>query len=48
MEYDVTGSLTYNMGRPVRLRGAQLRALKIDLDQRPASVIVEYRAVWGK
>lgn len=48
VEYDVTKSVTYETGQPVRLRGVQLQALKIDLDQRPGSVIIEYRAVRGK
>ena len=48
IEYDVTKSVTYETGQPVRLNGAQLQTLKIDLDQRPASMIIEYRAVRNK
>ena len=44
----MTKLVTYETGQPVRLRGVQLQALKIDLDQRPGSVIIEYRAVRGK
>jgi alpha-galactosidase len=44
-EYEVTKSVTYERGQPERLKGSQLEQLKIELEQRPGSVIIEYRAV---
>jgi hypothetical protein len=41
-EYAVTKSYGYTPGEPVTLKGAELKGLKIEISERPGSVIVEY------
>ena len=43
--YDVTESHTYEPSRPVRIKGADLVHYKAENDERPGSLIVEYRKV---
>jgi alpha-galactosidase len=44
-EYEVTRSVSYQPSAPTKMSGEALRRLKIDIDERPGSVIVEYRRV---
>ncbi len=43
--YEVRVSPGYDRGRPVAMTGEKLRALRIEIDERPGSVVVEYRRV---
>ena len=42
-QYLVTLSRTYAPAKPVTMKGAALRLLEMEIDQRPGSLIVEYR-----
>jgi hypothetical protein len=44
-EYEVTRSTSYQPSEPTKMSGEQLRRLKIDIDERPGSIILEYRRV---
>ncbi len=44
-EYEVVRSPGYEPSPPVRMKGTQLQRLRIDIDERPGSVVVEYRRV---
>jgi alpha-galactosidase len=46
-DYELTRSLDYRPQSPVRMKGSELQRLRIDLDQRPGSVILEYRKLGG-
>lgn len=45
--YEVVLSRTYEPSKPLRMRGAEIRRLKVDVDDCPGSVVVEYRRVRG-
>jgi alpha-galactosidase len=42
-EYEVTQSAGYEPSPPQRLRGTALKNLTLHVEQRPGSVVVEYR-----
>ncbi len=44
-EYEVTISRTYEPASPVIMKGSALKNLKIEIDDTPGSVLLEYRAV---
>ncbi|MBI3921981.1 MAG: NPCBM/NEW2 domain-containing protein [Armatimonadetes bacterium] len=44
-DYEVTWSHTYNPSKAVRVKGAKLRSLKLEIEDCPGSVVVEYRQV---
>ena len=44
-EYEITRSATYQPSAPEKISGEKLRRLKIDIDERPGSVILEYRRI---
>ncbi len=44
-EYEVTRAQHYDPSPPVRMKGSELQCLKAEIDNRPGSVIVEYRRV---
>ncbi len=46
--YHVTWSTDYTPGKPQLLTGKQLQAARITIDQRPGSVVMEYRKVGAK
>jgi hypothetical protein len=41
--YEVTTSYTCTPSRPVRMKGARLRKLKVETEECPGSVVAEYR-----
>jgi alpha-galactosidase len=43
--YEVTRSVSYQPEPPVRMKGGELRRLKLEISERPGSVIVEYRRI---
>jgi alpha-galactosidase len=44
-DYEVTRSTTYGPSAPTRIQGSELSAMKLHIEDRPGSVIVEYRKV---
>ena len=42
-EYAITSSFLYEPSAPVSMKGSALKLLKIEIDERPGSVIIEYR-----
>jgi alpha-galactosidase len=42
-DYDVTLSYGYEPSAPKRMNGASLRSLKLQIDEKPGSVVIEYR-----
>jgi alpha-galactosidase len=42
-EYEVTQATTYEPSAPTRVKGAELTTMKLHLDERPGSIIIEYR-----
>ena len=42
-EYEVTSSYGYERSPPKRMRGAELQSLKLQIDEKPGSVVIEYR-----
>ena len=44
-EYEVTPANDYQPSRPVRLKGSELGRLQVEIEQRPGSVVIEYRKV---
>jgi len=46
-DYEVTQSSSYRRQKPVSMKGAALRLLKVEIDERPGAVVVEYRNVNG-
>ena len=44
-KYMVTQSRDYTPSNPVSMKGSELKTLKVQIDERPGSVIVEYRRV---
>ena len=42
-DYDVTQAYGYEPSAPKRIKGAELRSLKLHIDQKPGSVVIEYR-----
>jgi alpha-galactosidase len=47
-DYEVTLSRCYEPNTPVRMKGAQLRSLKVEIDEEPGSLVVEYKRVEAK
>ena len=47
-DYEVTRSPRYTPTAPVRMKGAQLRTLRVEIDERPGSLVIEYKRVGGK
>jgi alpha-galactosidase len=47
-DYEVTTSRTYKPSAAVRMKGAQLRSLKVEIDEAPGSLVVEYKRVDAK
>jgi len=43
--YELVRSAGYEPAAPVRLRGSELQCLRIDIDDRPGSVVLEYKKV---
>jgi alpha-galactosidase len=43
--YELTRSVGYQPSKPQRVRGADLERLRIDVDECPGSVVIEYRRV---
>ena len=48
VEYDVILSRNYTPSAAVRMKGAQLRNLKVEIDEAPGSLVVEYKRVVRK
>jgi alpha-galactosidase len=44
-EYEITRSTTYQPSKPEKISGEKLRQLKIEIDERPGSIILEYRRI---
>jgi alpha-galactosidase len=44
-EYDVTQSYGYEPSAPKRMKGEELRSLRLQIDEKPGSVVIEYRKV---
>jgi len=44
-DYEVTLARGYVPSKPNRMKGAALRRLRVDVDDSPGSVVVEYRKV---
>jgi hypothetical protein len=44
-DYEVTQSRGYEPSKPNRMKGEGLLRLKLDVDESPGSVVVEYRKV---
>ena len=44
-DYDVMRSPGYEPSAPVRVRGADVAKLKIDIDEHPGSIVIEYKKV---
>ena len=42
-DYEVTQAYGYEPSAPKRLKGSDLRSLKLQIDEKPGSVIIEYR-----
>jgi alpha-galactosidase len=42
-DYEITLAYTYQPSAPTRIKGADLRALKVQVPDRPGSVLIEYR-----
>jgi alpha-galactosidase len=42
-DYEVTSSYGYERSTPKRMKGAELRSLKLHIDDKPGSVVIEYR-----
>ena len=47
-DYEVTTSRGYQPSAAARMKGAQLRNLKVEIDEQPGSVVVEYKRVEAK
>jgi alpha-galactosidase len=47
-EYEVTRSPHYTPTAPARMTGAQLRNLRVEIDERPGSLVIEYKRVVSK
>jgi len=47
-DYDVTRSARYTPAGPARMRGAQLRTLRLEIDELPGSLVIEYRRAESK
>jgi len=47
-DYEVTRSPRYTPTAPVRMRGAQLQTLRLEIDEMPGSLVTEYRRVESK
>ena len=43
VDYEITLAYTYQRSAPTRIKGVDLRALKLHAEQRPGSVLIEYR-----
>lgn len=41
--YEVTRSYTFEPSKPVRMKGSELRRLKVEIDECPGSLVIEYR-----
>jgi alpha-galactosidase len=46
--YTVTCSHSYDPGKPVTMNGAQLKRLRLEIDECPGSVLVEYRKLTAR
>ncbi len=44
-DYDVTQAYGYEPSAPKRMKGAELRWLKLHVDEKPGSLVIEYRKV---
>ncbi len=44
-DYEVTQSRSYAPSQPTRMKGEDLQRLKVDVDESPGSVVVEYRKI---
>jgi hypothetical protein len=44
-DYEVTAYHSYDSEKPIVMNGEMLRELKIEIDDRPGSVIIEYRKI---
>ena len=42
-DYEVTQAYGYEPSPPKRMKGSELRSLKLHIDEKPGSVIIEYR-----
>jgi len=42
-DYEVTLSRSYKPSAAVRMKGAQLRSLKVEIDEAPGSQVIEYK-----
>lgn len=44
-EYEVIRSFSYKPSRPIRIKGARLEKLPLEINERPGSLLLEYRKV---
>ena len=44
-EYEVTRAADYQPSRPAQVEGSELRQLRVQIEQCPGSVVIEYRKV---